>query len=112
MDLRRLFLPTALFFLLFLSFLFVPFSHAAVPAPFSQQPFTDVPSGSPEFKAVEYLRTNNVLKGYQDGTFHPNRFIKRADFLQVITNEFFLHGRQDNCVLVSTASGSTFVFFP
>lgn len=78
--------------------LFAPSAHAIL-APFTQQPFSDVPTTSPNYEAVEYLRQNNVVRGYQDGTFKPDSRINRAEFLQLITNPFLINStRLQECV--------------
>src|SRR5206468_3501721 len=71
----------------------------------------DVPSSSSYFEAVEYLRLNGVLVGYMDGTFHPSGRITRAEFVHLMTNSLFLHGRNEACVLENAGPGIT-VFFP
>ena len=79
---------------------------------FSQAPFIDVSPSDPSFDAIEFLRTNNILKGYLDGTFHPRGRISRGEFVTLMTNEFFLHGRENDCIVKSTLTSSTVVFFP
>ena len=79
---------------------------------FTQEPFTDVPKTHVNFQAIEYLRVNNILKGYPDGTFRPNRRITRAEFVALITNPFFLSGRSNDCLTVNFRSNdATRVFF-
>ena len=38
-----------------------------------QSSFKDIPANSPLAEAAEFLRTNNVISGYPDGTFRPNQ---------------------------------------
>jgi len=84
----------------------------AADSSFSQQPFTDVPSNSPQFESVEYLRTHNVLKGYLDGTFRPTTRINRAEFVKFIVNPFILdtNGMAD-CVKMNVPDSTKTVFF-
>lgn len=79
---------------------------------FSQAPFTDVPTTSAQYKAIEYLRSLNVVKGYIDGIYKPNALINRAEFVEFIINPLILdtNGRGD-CVQANTAESSTRVFF-
>ncbi|TSC80355.1 MAG: putative S-layer protein [Candidatus Peregrinibacteria bacterium Gr01-1014_25] len=79
--------------------LLVTTAHAAAPTPLAPDPFTDVPSKHPNGTAIEYLRVNNVVRGYGDGTFKPEARINRAEFLQIITNPFLLSDvRTQECV--------------
>jgi len=79
---------------------------------FSQKPFTDVPSNHSNYKAIEYLRTQNVVKGYIDGTFKPNAIINRAEFVEFIINPFILDTTgMGNCVDTQVADTSKNVFF-
>ena len=94
----------------------------AQPVPFTQKPFTDVPTSHPHYEAIEYLRKNNIVRGYVDpadptpgdeGTeFKPDRRINRAEFVQLATNPFFLQGEQVNdCVKHHFPGETTFVGF-
>ncbi|PIQ76166.1 hypothetical protein COU78_01245 [Candidatus Peregrinibacteria bacterium CG10_big_fil_rev_8_21_14_0_10_49_24] len=79
---------------------------------FSLQPFTDVAVNNPNYEAIEYLRTQNVVKGYLDGTFKPNMIINRAEFVEFIINPFILDTNgMGNCVSANTPSSTTKVFF-
>ena len=64
------------------------------------------------FESIEYLRTNNVLKGYLDGTFKPSARINRAEFVQFVVNPLILDTNDlSDCIPSNiSASGST-VFF-
>lgn len=85
---------------------------SAQQAPFTTKAFTDVKTTDPHYDAIEYLRTNNILKGYPDGTFKPNEVISRAEFTVLFTNPFFLDGTS-NCLQSNFGSGSTTqVYFP
>lgn len=46
--------------------------------------FSDLSSSHANYDAIEYLRVNNVVKGYADGTFRPDLTINRAEFLKIV----------------------------
>jgi len=46
--------------------------------------FKDVPETSPDYKAIEFLKTEGIIKGYEDGTFRPNQSVNRAEALKMI----------------------------
>ena len=46
--------------------------------------YTDVDIGHPEYVALKYLSENNIIKGYQDGTFKPDNLVNRAEALKMI----------------------------
>lgn len=87
--------------------------HAqSVTTTFSQEPFIDVPSTHPYFTAIEYLRSQSVIKGYADETFKPNASINRAEFVEFVINPFILdtNGRA-NCIQVNIADVNKNVYF-
>lgn len=80
---------------------------------FAPDPFTDVPESSPYHEAIEHLRTNNVLKGYQDGTFRPEARINRAEFVKLIANPYILDtARLNECLNEELDEDDQTVFFP
>jgi hypothetical protein len=46
--------------------------------------FSDVDESHTNQKAIRYLKEQGVVKGYDDGGFHPENEINRAEFLKVI----------------------------
>lgn len=72
---------------------------------FSVKPFTDVPQSSSAYVAIEYLRSHNILKGYDDGTYGPNQRLRRNELTQLMTNEFFLPARNNSCVQSMETTG-------
>lgn len=48
------------------------------------QTFSDVPSNHPNIEAINYLFDKNVINGYGDGTFRPDRKVNRAEALKII----------------------------
>lgn len=45
--------------------------------------FSDVKSGNSHFVAIDYLRANNIIQGYEDGTFKSKQKISRAEALKI-----------------------------
>ncbi len=92
--------------------LFITSAALAQNTTFSQKPFTDVPANSPYFQAIEYLRTQNVLKGYLDGTFKPDHSINRAEFVEFIINPLMMDtNNEGNCLKENVADTAKTVFF-
>lgn len=90
--------------------LLAPIAHAQN---FAENPFTDVPTSHANYQAIEHLRTNNVLKGYTDGTFKPEARINRAEFVKLITNPYILNTEELNgCVDKHIGENDMTVFFP
>ncbi len=48
------------------------------------QSFKDVPKDNPVYEAVEFLKANNIISGYEDGTFRPNNPVNRAEAVKLI----------------------------
>ncbi len=46
--------------------------------------FPDVAESHRHYKAVRYLTLLNVFEGYPDGTFQPDGFINRAEFMKIL----------------------------
>ncbi|NCP67821.1 peptidoglycan DD-metalloendopeptidase family protein [bacterium] len=46
--------------------------------------FKDIPGSHPYSSAVKYLKDNNIVKGYEDGTFRPDATLNRAEALKLI----------------------------
>lgn len=54
--------------------------------------FSDVPDSHKYTKAITFLRQNEIVKGYNDGTFRPENSLTRAEFTKIIvlgTNQNF-----------------------
>lgn len=45
--------------------------------------FSDVPKSHQYHKAIKELSTENIIGGYDDGTFKPGKVINRAEFLKI-----------------------------
>lgn len=46
--------------------------------------FTDVPITHKNYQAINYLKTNEIVNGYIDGTFQPDQSVNRAEFLKIV----------------------------
>lgn len=76
------------------------------------KPFSDVPSSHANYTAVEYLRQQKVLKGYEDGTFRPDARINRAEMVKLIANPFILDTeRLNSCLGDNVPESSDHIFF-
>jgi hypothetical protein len=77
------------------------------------KPFSDVPQARADYEAIEYLRQQKVLKGYEDGTFRPDARINRAEMVKLIANPFILDtSRLNDCMTEELDEDATTVFFP
>ena len=86
--------------------------RALAQSSFTEKPFTDISESHPNYEAIEYLRQNNIIKGYIDGKFKADRRINRAEFVQLITNPFFLQGEKMNdCMAENDLGDKTRVHF-
>lgn len=58
------------------------------PKPFDGKGFADVASNHKNSRAIRYLKENNVISGYPDGTFQPGKTINRAELMKIlVTNQ-------------------------
>lgn len=55
----------------------------------SKASFVDVSSTSEFAKAINYAQENNIVEGYEDGTFKSENLINRAEFSKIIINFTF-----------------------
>ena len=46
--------------------------------------FPDVPTTNANYQAIKFLKENNIISGYSDGTFQPDRTVSRAELLKII----------------------------
>ena len=50
--------------------------------------FNDVLVDNPNYDAIEYLKSKNIISGYSDGSFGPDKPINRAEASKIIDNAF------------------------
>lgn len=46
--------------------------------------FSDIYSNTPNGEAILYLQEHSIVKGYEDGTFKPEKDVSRAELLKII----------------------------
>lgn len=46
--------------------------------------FSDVKAGNKNLNAIVYLKQNNVIAGFPDGTFRPDQAVTRAEMLKIL----------------------------
>jgi uncharacterized protein YkwD len=67
-------------FIFFLIFLNIQTAEAAI--------FSDMAETNQNYEAINWLKTNNIIEGYEDGTFKPESQINRAELLKIIIEGF------------------------
>lgn len=50
----------------------------------SKSPFSDLSSLDPDYDAILFLFENNIVQGYEDGTFRSSNEINRAELLKIL----------------------------
>lgn len=48
--------------------------------------FSDLPSDHYAYEAVQFLKAQGIISGYDDGTFRPNNPVNRAEALKIIVS--------------------------
>lgn len=62
------------------------FDSMPTPSPTSEIDtlFSDVPQSHSNYLAITYLKENNIIQGYSDGTFGPEKTINRAELMKIL----------------------------
>ncbi len=76
-----------------------------------QASFSDVLRGNQNFDAIQYVQSKDIVSGYPDGTYAPNRKINRAEFTKIIIESQFSSSEIDDCLFDNTELDWDFVFF-
>jgi predicted DNA-binding antitoxin AbrB/MazE fold protein len=66
---------------------------------------TDVETSSRYYKSVSVFMTEDIIQGYEDGTFKPNKEINRAEALKIILEAFKLENNAQSQINFSDVSG-------
>jgi N-acetylmuramoyl-L-alanine amidase len=62
----------------------LPNVKLSVPAQVSSNPYSDVESSRWSASKIQFARDNNIVKGYEDGTFRPSQPVTRAELMAVM----------------------------
>lgn len=65
--------------------------------------FTDVKKTHPNYEAIKYLKDNDIINGYSDGTFKPNGEVNRVEALKMLMIAFDINAGEGNELLFSDA---------
>lgn len=60
--------------------------------------FSDVPTSSPYYEALNYLKTQSLISGYADGSFKPSNSINRAEFTKIIVGAVSTQQEISSCL--------------
>lgn len=65
--------------------------------------FSDLPKDHYAYEAVQYLKAQNIISGYEDGTFKPEKTVNRAEALKIlvaplVTDEQLTQAKEANTV--------------
>jgi len=72
--------------------------------------FPDVPGDSENFAAVEYLKAKNIISGYPDNTFAPEKTINRAEALKIVILASGLSGVPEGSVPMQDVKDSDWFY--
>lgn len=76
------------FLTLYSSIFFIAFAQAEIPPPTLETSlsanFLDVEPGEDHYVAINYLKEQGLIEGYEDGTFKPDSEINRAEALKIL----------------------------
>ncbi|OGJ48214.1 hypothetical protein A2344_01265 [Candidatus Peregrinibacteria bacterium RIFOXYB12_FULL_41_12] len=65
----------------------------------SDDSFSDLSSDDPSIEAIEWMRENGIVEGYQDGTFQSLNKINRAEFMKIVVESITDEAAGSNCFL-------------
>ena len=82
---KTTYLLIALFLLIIVSLTLVNAGDFLVsPSLVNTGSFNDVSLDHPNYDAIEHVKTKNIIQGYDDGTFKPDKSINRAEFTKIV----------------------------
>ncbi|MBI4231890.1 S-layer homology domain-containing protein [Candidatus Peregrinibacteria bacterium] len=59
--------------------------------------FFDLNESDKNYEAINYLQENNIIQGYEDGTFKPSQSVTRAEFTKILIKANFPEEEIINC---------------
>jgi len=60
--------------------------------------FSDVTFSHSNNDAIDYVKSQNIVSGYNDGTFKPDKTINRAEFTKIIIGSKFSTEQIESCI--------------
>lgn len=69
--------------------------------------FSDI-AGTTYQDGIQYLKSNNLINGYEDGTFKPENTINRAEMIKIIVNGSLIYNDKDLSSIDSYGETSCF----
>ncbi|MEB3213574.1 MAG: DUF3747 domain-containing protein [Leptolyngbyaceae bacterium] len=62
----------------------LPNANLDIPTQVSSNPYPDVQANRWSAAKIQFARQNNIVSGYEDGTFRPNQPVTRAELMAVL----------------------------
>lgn len=94
-----------------LCFFGIQTSFAALDEVSPNQLFRDIAPGHIYAEAISYIKFQNIVHGYPDGTFQPDQTINLAEFSKIVTRSRYSETDINACVTNHIPSESSVVFF-
>jgi len=88
------------------------FALALLPLQAAAQSFTDLNSQHLNSEAIEYLRSEGVVQGYDDSTFKPENRINRAEMTKIIVEAVYSDEEITSCIEENIDTNNDTVFYP
>lgn len=73
-------------------------AHYVIPSGDEEGAFSDVSKTDYFNDAIEYVKTEGIVAGYDDGTFKPNKTINRAEFTKILVGATLIN-ELNSCVM-------------
>jgi len=77
----------------------------------SKPVFEDVDKFNRQAIPIRYLKKANIVGGYPDGTFKPDKTINRAELLKIVVESQFDEGTIEACIAENSEPGWIYMFF-
>ncbi len=73
--------------------------------------FSDVSPDSENAEAIDYIRSQGIVQGFDDGSYQPDKSIARAGFIKIVVEAKYSAEEIASCIDENSAA-SEYVFFP
>lgn len=84
----------------------------SIPATFAASSFSDVGSDEIYKDGIEFLKSQNIVNGYPDGTYKPEQTINRAEMIKIIAEGAKIYFKWPTNVFDNYAKQSCFTDVP